>query len=83
MKFYSLIAVIASVSALNIDMTRTSKWSNACEYQKNEEGTECIAVKVPCNEDITSAPRFMSDCPDRPAGAARTNTPEHDLPLSN
>ena len=83
MKFYTLIAIFATVNALSVSQTKSNKWSNACEYQKNEDGTECIEVKVPCNGDITSAPRKMSDCPERPAGAARTDDPKKELMMSN
>ena len=83
MKFYTLIAIFATVNALSVSQVKSAKWSNACEYQKSEDGTECIAVKVPCNDEITSAPKHMQDCPDRPAGAKRTDDPNKELMMSN
>ena len=78
MKFLSLLAFVSAASAVKFD------WPYGdvpCEYQKSEDGTECIAISVPCNSERSTPPKHISDCPVRMISSTRTDTPEHDSPV--
>ena len=83
MKFFALIALVATASAFQVGKSFDAYGKEPCSYHKSEDGTTCIKVSVPCDEEASAAPAHMEDCAPRPAGSTRTNTPEHDNMASN
>ena len=83
MKFFSLVAIIASAAALNVGKSFDAYDREPCTYHKSEDGTSCVKIQTPCDEEASPIPAHAEDCPPRAPGSARTNTPAHDLPLSN
>ena len=83
MKFSALIALVATASAFQVGKTFDAYGREPCVYHKSEDGTACIKVSVPCDEEASAPPKHMEDCAPRAPGSTRTNTPEHDTMASN
>ena len=67
MKYLSLIALIATASAIKIE------GAFDCEYHLSEDGESCIKVNSPCN-DMTPVP-ILEKCPARQNASSRSATP--------
>ena len=74
MKFFALVAFVATASAIKIDA------SNApfglipeCEYHLSEDGLTCEKVKNECN--ATTAVPVLEKCAKRANASSRTDSP--------
>ena len=78
-----MVALVASVSAIQVGKGFYGDSQTACEYHKSEDGESCIPIQMPCDVEASSPPKYMKDCPDRHPGSARTDDPSKSLPMSN
>ena len=71
MKYLSLIALIATVSAIKMQEPQNSVF--ACEYHKSEDGESCVRITNPCN-DVEPVP-ILEKCPARTRSSDRAASP--------
>ena len=70
MKFFALVALVATASAIKIQ--DPFGLTPECEYHKSEDGLSCVTVQKNCHS--TTAVPVMEKCPEIPKPSEKTDT---------
>ena len=74
MKFFALVALAASTSAMKIDaLNAPFGLLPECEYHLSEDGLTCEKIKAECN--ATTEVPVLEKCAKRQNASSRTDSP--------